>query len=134
MFVFTVLQSYETKECPKVSAKSFRPSAVGRENCRFFAFFPTILSRLMFFNYVHTASLKSAMLLYWWRQYDYQWICSIGIVFLLFFKQFYQTEAANIVSVLMALLLGSSKLPYMGTQINNNKIDFHRLRFFRYKT
>ena len=44
--------------------KSLRPSAVGRENCRFFAVFPTILSRLMFFNYVHTASLKSAMLLY----------------------------------------------------------------------
>ena len=48
----------------KVVAVSFRPSAVGRENCRFFAVFPTILSRLMFFNYVHTASLKSAMLLY----------------------------------------------------------------------
>jgi len=50
-----------------VSAKSFRPSAVGRENCRF-------LTRLMFFNYVHTASLMSALLLHWWRQYDRYWV------------------------------------------------------------
>jgi hypothetical protein len=31
---------------------------------RFFAVFPTILSRLMFFNYVNTASLMSAILLH----------------------------------------------------------------------